>query len=63
VLEAVDSPAVLLTLEGEACLKQHDRTLDVSFELATFLSAHTTCSIVAGPYGVRLTRACTNIEY
>jgi mannose-6-phosphate isomerase len=63
LLEAVDSPAVLLTLEGEACLKQHDRTLDVSFGLAAFLSARTTCSIVAGPYGVRLTRACTNIEY
>jgi mannose-6-phosphate isomerase len=63
VLEAVDSPAVLLTLEGEACLTQPDLTMEISFGLAAFLSANTTCTIGAGPYGVRLTRACSNIEY
>lgn len=62
-LSAVDSPAVLLTLEGDACLKQGTVTLDVSFGLSAFLSAHTTCTVIAGPYGVRLTRACTNVEF
>lgn len=62
-LPKVDSPAVLLTLEGEACLKQGSVTLDVSFGLAAFVSAHTACTVLAGPYGVRLTRACTNIEF
>lgn len=62
-LHEVDSPAVLLTLEGEACLKQGPVTLDMTFGLAAFVSAQTSCTILAGPYGVRLTRACTNIEF
>ena len=62
-LSAVDSPSVLLTLEGDACLKQGNVALDVSFGLSAFVSAHTTCTILAGPYGVRLTRACTNVEF
>ena len=62
-LSAVDSPGVLLALEGDACLKQGDVTMDVSFGLSAFVSAHTTCTILAGPYGVRLTRACSNVEY
>ena len=62
-LSPVDSPAILLTLEGDGCLKQGEVALDVSFGLSAFVSAHTSCTILAGPYGLRLTRACTNIEH
>ncbi|KAL7565535.1 hypothetical protein ACA910_003814 [Epithemia clementina (nom. ined.)] len=58
----VASPSVILTTEGEASLKQDDIcSLDVSFGSAAFCSANTKCKVVAGPYGVRLTRAFTNV--
>jgi len=62
-LSAVHSPSIFLTLKGDGCLKQGEVTLDVSFGLSAFVSAHTSCAILAGPYGLRLTRACTNIEH
>ena len=61
-LDDVASPSVLLTLDGEACLKQSDVcSLDVSFGSSAFCSAQTTCTVFAGPYGVRMTRAFTNV--
>ena len=61
-IEDVASPSVLLTLDGEASLKQHNVcSLDVSFGSAAFVSAQTVCTVLAGPYGVRLTRAFTNV--
>lgn len=60
----VDSPSVLLTLEGDGTLEQGKICqLDVSFGYAAFCSANTQCTIVAGPYGVRLTRAFTNVYH
>ena len=60
----VASPSVILTMEGDASLKQDDVcSLDISFGSAAFCSANTTCTVVAGPYGVRLTRAFTNVFY
>jgi mannose-6-phosphate isomerase len=63
-LPSVVSPSILLTLDGEANVKQNDVcSMDVSFGSAAFCSAQTTCSILAGPYGVRLTRAFTNVYH
>jgi len=63
-LNAVASPSVILTMDGDATLKQSDRaSLDVSFGSAAFFSANTTCQVLAGPYGVRLTRACSNVYH
>jgi mannose-6-phosphate isomerase len=63
-LQAVESPAVLLILDGEASLNQSDVcSLDVSFGSAAFFSANTSCTIQAGPYGVHLTRAFTNVYH
>lgn len=58
----VASPSVFLTLQGEACLRQGNVcSLDVSFGSAAFASANTRCTVIAGPQGVQLTRAFTNI--
>mmetsp|Transcript_18214 Transcript_18214/g.43020 ORF Transcript_18214/g.43020 Transcript_18214/m.43020 type:complete len:402 (+) Transcript_18214:134-1339(+) len=58
----VNSPSILLTLEGDAQLTQGEVcTMNISFGSAAFCSANTKCSIVAGPYGVRLTRAFSNV--
>jgi mannose-6-phosphate isomerase len=58
----VASPSVFLTLQGEACLRQGNVcSLDVSFGSAAFASANTRCVVIAGPEGVQLTRAFTNI--
>ena len=60
-ISAINSPSVFLTLEGDAQLQQDNRTMEVSFGGAAFASANTTCTVQAGPYGVRLTRAFTNV--
>lgn len=62
-LPPIDSPTILLTLQGDGSLKQGKVALDVSFGLSAFVSAHTSCTILAGPCGLRLTRACRNIEF
>jgi mannose-6-phosphate isomerase len=63
-LQDVDSPSVLLVLEGEGSLQQDKIcSLDVSFGSAAFCSANTRCNIIAGPFGVRLTRASSNVFY
>lgn len=63
-LSDVNSASILLTLEGDAKLTQGDVcTMNVSFGSAAFCSANTKCMIEAGPYGVRLTRAFTNVFY
>mmetsp|Transcript_4771 Transcript_4771/g.10145 ORF Transcript_4771/g.10145 Transcript_4771/m.10145 type:complete len:482 (-) Transcript_4771:199-1644(-) len=61
-LSDIASPSVLLTLEGDAQLTQGDVcTMNITFGSAAFCSANTKCTIEAGPYGVRLTRAFTNV--
>lgn len=63
-LSEICSASVLLTLEGDAQLTQGDVcTMDVSFGAAAFCSANTKCTILAGPYGVRLTRAFSNVFF
>ena len=63
-LSDVESPSVILTMEGDASLKQDDIcSLDISYGSAAFCSAKTKCTVVAGPYGVRLTRAFSNVFY
>jgi mannose-6-phosphate isomerase len=73
-IQAVDAPSVLLVLEGEAALQQQQQSssssgktktsrLDVSFGLAAFCSANTTCTVNAGPFGVRLARAFNNVYH
>lgn len=60
------SPSILLTLDGDALLDQAElpsSELDASFGSAVFLSAGTTCRIQAGPYGVFLVRAYTNVYH
>lgn len=59
----VASPSVLLTIEGEACIRQPTCSYDMSFGTAGFLSANTSCTVLAGPYGIQLTRAYTNVYY
>ena len=62
-IQAVDSASVLLVLEGEASLKQDSIcSLDVSFGSAAFLSANTHCQVEAGPFGVCVVRACSNLR-
>eukprot|EP00527_Entomoneis_sp_CCMP2396_P007936 CAMPEP_0198147942 /NCGR_PEP_ID=MMETSP1443-20131203/38736_1 /TAXON_ID=186043 /ORGANISM="Entomoneis sp., Strain CCMP2396" /LENGTH=450 /DNA_ID=CAMNT_0043812479 /DNA_START=344 /DNA_END=1696 /DNA_ORIENTATION=- len=60
-LSAIPSASVLLTLEGDALLNQPTTQMNIKFGSAAFASANTTCTIEAGPYGVRLTRAFTNV--
>ena len=61
-MKDVRSPSVILTLEGDASLEQGDVcSLDVSYGSAAFCSASTRCTVIPGPYGVRLTRAFTNV--
>jgi mannose-6-phosphate isomerase len=60
-LSTVASPSVLLTLDGEATLDQSGTLMSVSFGSAAFLSTNTTCKVAAGPYGVQLTRAFSNV--
>lgn len=63
-LAPVPSPSVLLILEGDAVLQQDNvYNMHVSFGSAAFCSANTPCTIVAGPYGVRLTRAMNNVFF
>lgn len=62
-LSTVASPSVILTLDGEAILDQTGLTMNVSFGSAAFLSTSTTCKVVAGPYGVQLTRAFSNVYH
>lgn len=58
------SPCVILTLSGSATLVQLGVcSMDVSFGSCAFLSAKTRATVVAGPEGVRLTRAFTNIYH
>jgi mannose-6-phosphate isomerase len=62
-LSVVSSPSVLLTLDGEATLDQMGLVMSVSFGSAAFLSTNTTCKVIAGPYGVQLTRAFSNVYH
>ena len=58
------SPSVLLTLSGSATLVQEDVcSMTVSFGSCAFVSAKTRATVVAGPDGVRLTRAFTNMYH
>jgi mannose-6-phosphate isomerase len=58
----VDSPSLILVLSGTASLVQEDVcNMDVSFGSSAFCSANTCCTIVAGPDGVKLTRAFQNV--
>jgi mannose-6-phosphate isomerase len=60
----LESPCVILTLSGSATLVQDNVcSMDVSFGSSAFLSAKTRATVVAGPNGVRLTRAFTNIYH
>lgn len=60
----VASPSVILTMEGEASLKQGEIcNLTVSYGSAAFCSANTKCTVVAGSYGIRLTRAFANVYH
>jgi mannose-6-phosphate isomerase len=58
----VNSPSVLLVIEGDGKLQQ-DRvvSLAVSFGMSTFCSAGTAVTAIAGDYGMTLTRACNNV--
>jgi mannose-6-phosphate isomerase len=59
-LTDMPSPSVIVTLDGNASLKQDGVcSLDVSYGSAAFCSANTKAMIIAGPTGVRLTRAFT----
>jgi mannose-6-phosphate isomerase len=61
-LSDVQSPSVILTMDGEASLKQAGVcSLDVSYGSAAFCSANTRCTVIAGPAGIRLTRAFNNV--
>jgi mannose-6-phosphate isomerase len=62
-LITVASPSVLLTLDGEGTLDQLGFVVNASFGSATFLSTNTTCKVIAGPYGVQLTRAFSNVYH
>jgi len=62
-IEGVDSPTVLLTLDGDAALSVQEHALNVSVGLAVFGSAHASIQVQAGPYGVRLARACRNVYH
>jgi mannose-6-phosphate isomerase class I len=58
----VESPSLILTLSGTAALEQEDVcSMDVAFGTSAFCSANTRATIVAGPEGVTLTRAFTNV--
>jgi mannose-6-phosphate isomerase len=63
-LTDIPSPSVILTMDGEASLKQDGVcSLDVSYGSAAFCSANTKAMVIAGPGGVRLTRAFTNVYH
>jgi mannose-6-phosphate isomerase len=63
-LTDIPSPSVILTMDGEASLKQDGVcSLDVSYGSAAFCSANTKAMVIAGPAGVRLTRAFTNVYH
>jgi mannose-6-phosphate isomerase len=63
-LTDISSPSVILTMDGEASLKQDGVcSLDVSYGSAAFCSANTKAMVIAGPGGVRLTRAFTNVYH
>jgi mannose-6-phosphate isomerase len=63
-LADIPSPSVILTMDGEASLRQDGVcSLDVSYGSAAFCSANTKAMIIAGPGGVRLTRAFTNVYH
>lgn len=62
-ISPVNSPSVLLTIEGEACVRQPTCSYDMGYGSAGFLSANTSCTVLAGPYGIQLTRAYTNVYY
>ena len=58
----VESPSLILTLSGTATLEQEDVcSMDVEFGSSVFCSANTRATIVAGPEGVKVTRAFTNV--
>jgi len=63
-MKDVQSPAVLLTLNGSAGITQGDiLSLKASLGSAYFLSANTRATIAAGANGVRIVRAMTNIYH
>ncbi|GKY96199.1 hypothetical protein MPSEU_000579800 [Mayamaea pseudoterrestris] len=60
----VNSPSVLLVIEGDGKLEQERIvSLPVSFGVSTFCSAGTAVTVIAGEYGMTLTRACNNVFY
>jgi len=60
----VQSPSVFLTLAGSGTLCQGAvQSLDVSFGSAAFASANTRATLVAGPNGLVVARALTNVYH
>jgi mannose-6-phosphate isomerase len=58
----VNSPSVLLAIEGDGRLEQDDVcSLVIGFGESCFCSAGTTVTVVSGDYGITLTRAFNNV--